>query len=158
MKGRPREREKARGGEGWASGGTEKNAGREMFFRQASPGRSVGGASHTRHLCGNKMGKGGERGRGGLPRCVERAPFLSRAPRPRASSSNLPPPQPGLSVNRPDPTIVCGSEPTPFSSNTRKQARFLIFFPPQFLPSLSLFFYTVTLLCEAPNQNLLRPS
>lgn len=37
---------------------TEESAGREMFFRQASPGRSVGGASHTRHLCGNKMGKG----------------------------------------------------------------------------------------------------
>lgn len=41
-------------------------------FQQSKPGRSVGGASHTRHLCENKRGH---------PR-PDVAPFLSCAPRP----------------------------------------------------------------------------
>lgn len=61
-----------------------------MFFRQDSLGRSIGGASHTRHLCGNKRGAGEGRRRD-HPRRVERAPFLSRAPRPRATTTPQPP-------------------------------------------------------------------
>lgn len=119
--------------------------GATVFFRQGSLGRSIGGASHTRHLCGNKRGAG-EGGGGDHPRCVERAPFLSRAPRPRATTTPQPP---DLSVNRPGPTIGCGSEPTPFSSNTRTNSGFFVlFFPPGF------FF----VLCEAPNQNLPMPN
>lgn len=39
-----------------------------MFFRQGSLGRSIGGASHTRHLCGNKRGAGEGRRRSPSPR------------------------------------------------------------------------------------------
>lgn len=94
-----------------------------MFFRQGSPGRSVGGASHTRHLCGNKRRKGGS------PSSRRACAIFIARTTPACYSNSQPF---GLSVNRPGPTIVCGSEPTPpFSSNTRKQAGFLIFFLPR---------------------------
>lgn len=101
--------------------------GETVFFRQDSLGRSIGGASHTRHLCGNKRGREGGGEEKDHPRRVERAPFLSRAPRPRATTT----PQPDLSVNRPGSTIECGNEPTPFNSNTRTNSGFF-FFPIDF--------------------------
>lgn len=67
-----------------------------LFFRQGRPGRSVGGASHTRRLCGDKR----EVGWGGLARRAY-AIFIARTT--PACYNN---PQPGLSVNRPGPTVL----------------------------------------------------
>lgn len=100
-----------------------------MFFRQGSLGRSIGGASHTRHLCGNKRERGEERDH---PRRVERAPFLSRAPRPRATTT----PQPDLSVNRPGPrqSGAEASQPrlTPIRAQTAGFFFLFLFFPHRF--------------------------
>lgn len=58
---------KCEGGGSWMKGWREREReggrvggeGKTVFFRQGSLGRSIGGASHTRHLCGNKRGEGG---------------------------------------------------------------------------------------------------
>ena len=138
---------KTRGWRQWNEGIREREREKgTVFFRQDSSGRSVEGASHTRHLCGNKKRVGD-----GLPRCVERAPFLSRAPRPRGGATATPQPL-GLSVNRPGPTIVCGSEPTPRLAPIRANKRGFWFF---FSLAVSSFFSSITFRPrETPNQNL----
>jgi len=99
-----------------------------VFFRQGSPGRSVGGCiAHTRHLCaGIKAGRGRRAkgwggGRGKATLAGSSARHFYRAHHARVHSLSP------ASVNRPGPphNFVCGSEPTnhPFSTQTR--ARFL---------------------------------
>lgn len=78
---------RAGGDEGRGRRVEEKREGwKTLFFRQGRPGRSVEGASHTRRLC---RGYKREVGWGGLARRA-RTPFLSRAPRPRATTTPNP--------------------------------------------------------------------
>lgn len=102
-----------------------------MFFRQGSLGRSIGGASHTRHLCGNKRGAGEGRRRSPSPRRAC-AIFIARTT--PACYNNPPNPRSPQSIVR-APTIGCGSEPTPFSPNTRTNSGFFLFY------FFSLFFF-----------------
>lgn len=103
--------------------------GKQCFFDRVVWGGLLG-VHHTRGIyAGIKEGQGWGGGGGGSP-SPRRACAIFIARTTPACYNN--PPTPDLSVNRPGPTIGCGSEPTPFSSNTRTNSGFFVlFFPPE---------------------------
>lgn len=117
-----------------------------MFFRQSSPGRSVGGASHTRHLYGNKKERGG---RVSLVASSVRHFYRAHHARVLQQPSTI---RPLGQSSGPDNRVRKRANP-PFSSNTRKQAGFFDFFPPRgFFLFFSLYHFS-----SSPNQNLSVP-
>ena len=138
---------KTRGWRQWNEGIREREREKgTVFFRQDSSGRSVEGASHTRHLCGNKKRVGD-----GLPRRVERAPFLSRAPRPRGGATATPNHSASRSIVRVRQSCAEASQP-PRLAPIRANKRGFWFF---FSLAVSSFFSSIIFRPrETPNQNL----